>query len=110
MVFSFLLSSSFQFTMLSGKVPFQSSNRDRSAESIMSKIKGGEFSMKGSDWETVSDDAKTLIRGLLTVDPSKRVTMSHLLDCDWLKANKSEVSHHIAPVSLRSGSSCFLFV
>ena len=81
-----------QFTMLSGKVPFQSSNRDRSAESIMSKIKGGEFSMKGSDWETVSDDAKTLIRGLLTVDPSKRVTMSHLLDCDWLKANKSEVS------------------
>lgn len=78
--------------MLSGKVPFQSSHRDRSAESIMSKIKGGEFSMKGKEWSSVSEQAKQLIKGLLTVDPAKRVTMQQLEAHDWLKGSNSEVS------------------
>ena len=80
--------------MLSGKVPFQSSNRDRSAESIMTKIKGGEFSMKAGGWNAVSDDAKSLIKGLLTVDPARRLTMTDLLASEWLKAGaNSEVRH-----------------
>lgn len=49
--------------MLSGKVPFQRSSRDRSAESIMRKIRGGEFSVRGKEWDTVSDEAKKLIKG-----------------------------------------------
>ena len=77
--------------MLSGKVPFQSSHRDRSAESIMSKIKGGEFSMKGKEWESVSDTGKGLIKGLLTVDPANRLTMQELEANQWLKGSNSEV-------------------
>lgn len=49
--------------MLSGRVPFQSSSRDVSAESIMLKIKEGEFSLLGNEWQRVSDDAKRLIKG-----------------------------------------------
>ena len=84
-----------QFTMLSGKVPFQSSHRDRSAESIMNRIKGGEFSMKGKEWESVSDAAKTLIRGLLTVDHKQRVTMTDLANNEWLTGSKNSEVHLI---------------
>ena len=49
--------------MLSGKVPFQSRSRDDTAAKIMQRIKGGEFKLKGADWEKVSDEAKRLIKG-----------------------------------------------
>ena len=77
--------------MLSGKVPFQSSHRDRTAESIMNRIKGGEFSMKSKEWDSVSEPAKRLIRGLLTVDHTLRLTMTDLSTSDWLNGVNSEV-------------------
>ena len=58
-----MLFYSFQYTMLSGKVPFQSRSRDDSAAAIMQRIKGGEFNLKGQEWEKVSDVAKKLIKG-----------------------------------------------
>ena len=78
--------------MLSGRVPFQSSTRDRSAESIMRRIKGGEFSLKARQFESVSSEAKELIKGLLTVDPSKRLTMDELRQHKWIQDNHTEVS------------------
>ena len=48
--------------MLSGKAPFQSSSNDSAAD-IMSRIKGGEFSLNGKEWEAVSDQAKQVIQG-----------------------------------------------
>ena len=77
--------------MLSGKVPFQSSHRERTAESIMNRIKGGEFSMKSKEWDSVSEPAKRLIRGLLTVDHTLRLTMTDLSTSDWLNGVNSEV-------------------
>ena len=61
---SFTILFIFQYTMLSGKAPFQSRSRDASAAAIMKRIKGGEFSMKGKEWKDVSDQAKKLIKGL----------------------------------------------
>ena len=49
--------------MLSGKAPFQGQSRDDNATSIIERIKGGEFSLRGPEWNYVSDDAKSLIQG-----------------------------------------------
>ncbi|XP_039625304.1 ribosomal protein S6 kinase alpha-4 [Polypterus senegalus] len=76
------------YTMLSGQVPFQSSQKGMTSEyasDVMHKIKEGEFSLEGEAWKNVSEEAKDLVRGLLTVDPEKRLKMSSLRDNDWLQ-------------------------
>uniref|UniRef100_A0A8U8BZB9 non-specific serine/threonine protein kinase n=1 Tax=Geospiza parvula TaxID=87175 RepID=A0A8U8BZB9_GEOPR len=45
----------------------------------------GEFSFEGEAWKNVSEEAKELIRGLLTVDPNKRIKMSSLRYNEWLQ-------------------------
>eukprot|EP00058_Branchiostoma_floridae_P000062 XP_002585550.1 hypothetical protein BRAFLDRAFT_126049 [Branchiostoma floridae] len=83
------------YTMLSGKVPFQPSvgrGGENHAADIMKKIKSGDFSLSGEEWNQVSQPAKCLIQGLLTVDPSRRFTMTALRNHDWLQGNKSHSS------------------
>lgn len=61
-----LLSFPWQYTMLSGQVPFQSHDRSltcTSAVEIMKKIKKGDFSFEGEAWKNVSQEAKDLIQG-----------------------------------------------
>lgn len=74
--------------MLSGQVPFQSHDKSltcTSAVEIMKKIKTGDFSFEGEAWKNVSQEAKDLIQGLLTVDPNKRLKMSGLRYNEWLQ-------------------------
>ncbi|PIO31253.1 hypothetical protein AB205_0038800 [Aquarana catesbeiana] len=76
------------YTMLSGQVPFQCHDRMvtyATAEDIMKKIKQGDFSFDGDSWKNVSQEAKDLIQGLLTVDPNKRIKMSTLRYNEWLQ-------------------------
>uniref|UniRef100_UPI00358EB8D6 ribosomal protein S6 kinase alpha-5 isoform X2 n=1 Tax=Myxine glutinosa TaxID=7769 RepID=UPI00358EB8D6 len=76
------------YTMLSGRVPFQASGpgfTSSSAADIMRKIKVGDFSFEGEAWQNVSQAAKDLIQGLLTVDPNKRVKMEGLRLNEWLQ-------------------------
>jgi ribosomal protein S6 kinase alpha-5 len=70
--------------MLSGSVPFQSYSREASAAAIMQRIREGEFSFSAPQWELVSHQAKSVIKGLLTVDPKQRLTMSELLSHPWV--------------------------
>ncbi|KAL8169044.1 UNVERIFIED_CONTAM: Ribosomal protein S6 kinase alpha-5 [Gekko kuhli] len=77
-----------KYTMLSGQVPFQSQDKSRTctnALEIMKKIKRGEFSFGGDAWKNVSQEAKDLIQGLLTVDPNKRIKMTSLRYNEWLQ-------------------------
>ncbi|MFT7801677.1 ribosomal protein S6 kinase alpha-5 isoform X1 [Arapaima gigas] len=76
------------YTMLSGQVPFQCREISvalSSAEDIMKKIKQGDFSFEGDAWRNVSQQAKDLIKELLTVDPDKRIKMSSLRHNAWLQ-------------------------
>uniref|UniRef100_V9KFC3 Ribosomal protein S6 kinase n=1 Tax=Callorhinchus milii TaxID=7868 RepID=V9KFC3_CALMI len=76
------------YTMLSGQIPFQSEQRTvtpSSADEITRKIKEGDFSLKGEAWSSISQDAKELIKGLLTVDPNFRLKISSLRYNNWLQ-------------------------
>uniref|UniRef100_A0A8R1I6I4 Ribosomal protein S6 kinase n=1 Tax=Caenorhabditis japonica TaxID=281687 RepID=A0A8R1I6I4_CAEJA len=77
------------FTMLSGQVPFHARSRQESATEIMQRICRAEFSFEGNAWSNVSQDAKNLITGLLTVDPKKRLSMQELTVHMWLKSSAS---------------------
>ncbi|CAG5134998.1 unnamed protein product, partial [Candidula unifasciata] len=77
------------YSMLSGKAPFQESGEPASALNIMQRIKEGEFDLSGPEWADVSNSAKQLIRGLLTVEPKKRLRMHDLLRHKWLRKNMS---------------------
>lgn len=72
------------YTMLSGRAPFLARSRDDSSAAIMNRIREGDFSFSGGAWESVSQEAKDLTKGLLTVEPSQRLRMSELLSHPWL--------------------------
>ncbi|XP_054758881.2 ribosomal protein S6 kinase alpha-5-like [Lytechinus pictus] len=78
------------YTMLSGRVPFQdpSISKSNSASEIMKRIKHGNFSFDGEEWNSVSVPAKELIKGLLTVDPSQRITTDDLLHNEWIQGQQ----------------------
>ncbi|XP_053576071.1 ribosomal protein S6 kinase alpha-5 [Bombina bombina] len=79
------------YTMLSGQVPFygaRGGSPESRAADIISKIKEGNFSMEGKCWEHVSEEAKELVRGLLTVDPSCRLSLSELQESEWLQGGR----------------------
>ncbi|XP_064621307.1 ribosomal protein S6 kinase alpha-5-like isoform X2 [Lineus longissimus] len=95
------------YTMLSGKAPFQSRSREDSAASIMQRIKGGEFTFTAPAWERVSDQAKRLIKGLLTVDPKSRLQMHALMRHEWLQCGFTNqlITPLMTPDILSAGSS-----
>ena len=58
------------YMLLSGMPPFY----DKSEPRLLRRIMAGQFSFRDAVWEPVSPDAKDLIRKLLVVDPTKRLT------------------------------------
>ncbi|KAF4009856.1 hypothetical protein G4228_001277 [Cervus hanglu yarkandensis] len=83
------------YMMLSGQVPFQGASgqggQSQAAE-IMCKIREGRFSLDGEAWEGVSEEAKELVRGLLTVDPAKRLKLEGLRGSSWLQDGSARSS------------------
>jgi len=72
------------FAMLSGRSPFYSKTRTDSASHVMRRIKEGDFRLEGEAWRYVSSQAKNLTKGLLTVDPRKRLSMEQLRNNSWI--------------------------
>uniref|UniRef100_A0A915NCE7 Ribosomal protein S6 kinase n=1 Tax=Meloidogyne javanica TaxID=6303 RepID=A0A915NCE7_MELJA len=85
------------FTLLSGKVPFHAKSQAESAADIIARIKRAEFSFEGPVWGMVSEPAKDLITGLLTVDPTRRLSLAQVAKHPWLDSAKTpESSAYIA--------------
>ncbi|XP_008199672.1 ribosomal protein S6 kinase alpha-5 isoform X2 [Tribolium castaneum] len=80
------------YTMLCGKAPFHARSRDENVSSIMERIKEGDFNFNSSAWTGVSNEAKSVVRGLLTVNPGQRLRMSHLETNPWVQGSQHFVS------------------
>jgi len=96
------------YTMLSGRAPFHAQSRDDSAAAVMGRIKGGEFDFSADAWNHVSAQAKYVTKGLLTVDPKKRLRMSDLRSNEWLQGNNVRLypsTPLMTPDVLSAGSS-----
>ncbi|XP_064483785.1 ribosomal protein S6 kinase alpha-5-like isoform X2 [Ornithodoros turicata] len=93
------------YTMLSGRAPFQSPSRNVSATAIMHRIREGEFTFTGPQWDPVSQQAKDVIRGLLTVDSQRRLTMAELRSHPWVHTRSSHLSAQLMTPDVLSSSS-----
>ena len=67
------------FLLLGGYRPFRGEG-----EECLEKIRYGEFQFHKKYWTGVSDEAKFLIKQMLTVDVSRRITAAEALDSDWI--------------------------
>lgn len=77
------------YTMLCGRAPFHARSRDDSAIAVMARIKGGEFSFSSSAWTGVSQEAKAVVQGLLTVNPNQRLRMMDLRNNSWVQGSQN---------------------
>jgi len=67
------------YQLLCGTLPFYS---DQQIE-LYSIICKGYFSFNSIDWSDISRDAKSLIKGLLTVDQTRRLTIDQAISHPW---------------------------
>ncbi|XP_076681675.1 ribosomal protein S6 kinase alpha-5 isoform X2 [Andrena cerasifolii] len=74
------------YSMLSGKPPFRTGSPD-----LATRIRAGEIDFDGEAWSHVSSLGKQVAKGLLTVDPSKRLTASGLAGHPWLAESSTSV-------------------
>ena len=72
------------YILLTGRPPFNGINE----EEIMKKIKEGNYDLSKYPWGIISDDAKDLIKGLLQVNPKKRLTAKDALSHKWFQSEK----------------------
>lgn len=77
----------FVVIFLSGYPPFHDDNQ----RALFRKIVKGEYEFHPEYWGTVSDEAKDLIRGLLTLDMDKRLTVDQALAHPWLNRSDQEL-------------------
>eukprot|EP01116_Phalansterium_solitarium_P011879 TRINITY_DN27712_c0_g1_i1.p1 TRINITY_DN27712_c0_g1~~TRINITY_DN27712_c0_g1_i1.p1 ORF type:complete len:580 (-),score=226.98 TRINITY_DN27712_c0_g1_i1:49-1788(-) len=74
------------YVMLSAEPPFDES----SAVPIFSQIQRGCIRFDSDAWHSVSDAAQDLVRGLMTVDASKRLTAEQVYAHPWLTGDDFE--------------------
>lgn len=68
------------YNMLSGKLPFDGNN----IKEVLRRVRSGRYTFPESEWRDISAEAKDFIRGLLEVDPKKRLAANEALNHTWL--------------------------
>lgn len=68
------------YTMLGGYSPFTAKDQRK----LFMQIRQGDYKFHVAYWGKISQDAKDLIRSLLTVNPAKRVSAEGALKDKWI--------------------------
>jgi serine/threonine protein kinase len=75
------------YILLCGYSPFDAGDGDQAA--LFAQIKAGQYKFDPSHWGVISDGAKDLVKKILVVDPSKRLTSAQVLAHPWMKMEAS---------------------
>ncbi len=70
------------YILLCGYPPFNG----ETDKDIMKAVKKGEFDFPKEEWEVVSNEAKDLIKKMLTYEPKKRPSALEVLQHNWFKS------------------------
>lgn len=74
----------FVFHRLCGFPPFYSNHGLAISPGMKKRIRLGQFDFPNPEWQNVSDQAKKLIKGMLNVDPAKRLTIDQVMKNTWI--------------------------
>ncbi|CAF1220661.1 unnamed protein product [Adineta ricciae] len=85
------------YILLCGYPPFFSIHGGAISAGMKTKIKAGEYQFPKAEWKNVSQEAKSIIQKMLTVDPAARVTIDWILRCSWFTGTVPET-----PIDIRS--------
>lgn len=72
---------------LAGYPPFANSPKKTLSQQVIE----GCYTFPDKYWKDISDEAKDIIRKLLTVDPTKRITVAQALDHPWIKVRGGNI-------------------
>lgn len=76
---------------LCGFPPFYSNHGLAISPGMKKRIRLGQFDFPNPEWQNVSDQAKKLIQGMLSVDPAKRLTIDQVMRNQWIAVS---VNHY----------------
>lgn len=79
------------YIFLCGYPPFNG----ESDSDIMKAVKKGVYEMPEEEWDSVSKDAKDLVRGMLCLDTKKRLSAKDCLNHPWIKKYEELSSNKI---------------
>ena len=74
------------YILLSGKPPFDG-NDDKE---IVNSVRIGTYSLTGGEWKHISNEAKDLIKRMLTYDALNRINAEDALNHSWIKKKVTE--------------------
>lgn len=86
------------YILLCGYPPFYSIHGGAISAGMKSKIKAGEYRFPKAEWNNVSQEAKSIITKMLTVDPAERVTIDWILRCSWFTGIAPDTPIDITPM------------
>ena len=86
------------YLLVSGSLPFDSTDR----EEIIEKTMVGRVPFERKVFASVSDECKSLIKGLLTVDVEKRLTCQQALAHVWFRLRWNEAGERIRDVEVNN--------
>ncbi|KAJ7991658.1 hypothetical protein DPEC_G00286170 [Dallia pectoralis] len=78
------------YILLCGFPPFRSKNRDQ--EELFQLVREGQLSFLSPYWDDISDGAQSLVRALLKVDPTERLTAAQTLKHPWIQNKKTSTT------------------
>ena len=59
---------------------------------VLRKVRYGEFKFHPKMWKNISDDAKDLVKRMMTVDPEERITAADALQSPWIRTDSTRLS------------------
>ena len=84
------------YTLVSGYLPFQGANQHE----VFKKIKAADFHFNHTEFNSVSDECKDLIKKLLVTNQKKRISGVDALKHPWFKMSHSSQQQSAAPVKI----------
>lgn len=72
------------YILLCGFPPFYSNNGLAISPGMKKRIRTGQYDFPNPEWQNVSNGAKDLIKDMLSVDPSKRLTIEEVISNKWI--------------------------
>ena len=80
------------YILLSGYPPFYMDDNDHNNKTLYKNILNGRYDMQTKQLMNVSEGAQDLIRGLLQVDPKRRLTVEQALAHPWVNAARETLA------------------